>query len=83
MPRDLLNHLTEYGLGSSVDFFRCERLDGMLHQDDREIRQAERLGLGERSIGKLGRGKHRRRDTRFFKKDSVVHTARCTRPSIG
>ena len=55
----------------------------MLNQDDFEVRQTQCLGLCECGVGEFRRRKHCRRDPRFFKKDSVVHTARGTRPSIG
>ncbi len=55
----------------------------MLHQNDLKIGQPQSLGLGAGRIAELGGGKDRRRNAGFLKKDSVVHTARCTRPSIG
>ena len=55
----------------------------MLNQDDFEVRQTQCFCLCERGVGEFCSRKHRRRDTGFFKKDAVVHTARGTRPSIG
>ncbi len=66
-----------------MHFFWCEGLNRMLNQDDFEVRQTQRFRLCECGIGEFRSRKHCRRDTGFFKKDSVVHTARGTRPSIG
>ena len=83
LPRYLLNNLIKHGICPSMYFFWCEGLNRMLNQDDFEVRQTQRFRLCECGIGEFRSRKHRRRDTGFFEKDSVVHTARGTRPSIG
>ena len=55
----------------------------MLNQNNLKIGQSERFGLSAGGGTKFCCRKDCGREPSFFKKDSVVHTARCTRPSIG
>ena len=83
LPCYLLNNLIKYRIRPSMYFLRCQRLDWMFDKDYFEVRQTQCFRLCECGIGEFRSRKHCRRDTGFFKKDAVVHTARGTRPSIG
>ena len=77
-----LDQLAEGGVGTLVDLFRLHRADGMLHDQHRMIRRAERRALGRcQRLEGLGDDGNRQAAA-FLNFDGVVDTPRRARTSI-
>src|SRR5207302_658172 len=79
-PRE---HLVEHLVGERAHLVAREGLDRMLHHDRAVGGGAERLRLGLRRAGELGRDDRRRGNTVILEEHAVVHTARRAGPSVG
>src|SRR6267378_4907235 len=79
-PRE---HLVEDLVGERAHLVAREGLDRMLHHDRAIGGGAERLRLGLRRAGELGRDDRRRGNAVILEEHAVVHTARCAGPSVG